>query len=183
MVLTTTFVLTMLIPLQMAVLVGVGLSVILFVIRQSNQVTIKQWVFVEDGGVVEIDPPATSPGGEVLVLQPYGSLFFAAAPVFEAALPKVTEASRHSVVILRIRGRGDLGSTFMDVLTRYAAALAAVGSKLVIVSASTRVRAQLDATGLTATIGGENIYPTDERVGATLRRAHADAVHWIAEQG
>ena len=175
--------LTLLIPLQMAVLVGVGLSVILFVIRQSNQVTIKQWVFVEDGGVVETDPPATSPGGEVLVLQPYGSLFFAAAPVFEAALPEVTEASRHSVVILRIRGRGDLGSTFMDVLTRYAAALAAVDSKLVIVSASARVRAQMDATGLTATIGGENIYPTDERVGATLRRAHVDAVRWIAEQG
>ena len=44
-VVTTTFVLTMLIALQYAVLVGVGLSVILHVVRQSNQVTIKRWTF------------------------------------------------------------------------------------------------------------------------------------------
>ncbi len=179
-VLGTTVVLTMLIPLQFAVLVGVGLSLVLFVVRQSNQVTIKEWRFEQDGTLIETDPPASSPGGRVLVLQAYGSLFFAAAPVFEAALPKVGVSSRHSVVILRIRGRTDLGSTFLDVLNRYAKALAAVDSKLVIVSASPRVRDQLEATGVAATIGRENIYPTDERVGATLRQAHSDARHWIA---
>jgi hypothetical protein len=43
------------------------------------------------------------------VLQPYGSLFFDAAPVF-AALPKITGASRHSVVILSLRGKSDLAT-------------------------------------------------------------------------
>jgi SulP family sulfate permease len=43
----TTFVLTLLIPLQYAVLVGVGLSVILYVASQSNRVTITRWVFDE----------------------------------------------------------------------------------------------------------------------------------------
>ena len=42
-VLTTTFVLTMVIRLQYAVLAGMGLSVILHVIRQSSRVTIKRW--------------------------------------------------------------------------------------------------------------------------------------------
>ena len=111
-----------------------------------------------------------------------GSLFFAAAPVFEAALPEITQSSRHSVVILRLRGRSDFGSTFMDVLNRYAKALAAVDSKLVIVSANQRVQDQLRVAGITATIGQENVYATDERVGATLKRAHADAVTWIEDQ-
>ncbi len=87
------------------------------------------------------------PAGEVVVLQPYGSLFFAAASVLESQLPAPAGTSRNSVVILRLRGRTDLGTTFMDVLRRYAQALAATGSKLVIVSASERIQEQLRVTG------------------------------------
>ena len=178
-VLVTTFALTMLIPLQYAVLVGVGLSVLLHVVRQSNQVTIKRRQIDPQGTFIETDPPARLPAEEVVVLQPYGSLFFAAAPVFEAALPALTDASRNSVVILRLRGRSDLGTTFMDVLYRYAQGLAALGSKLVIVSANQRIQEQLAVTGITDLIGAENLYTGDERVGATVKRAHADAMAWI----
>jgi sulfate permease, SulP family len=178
-VLVTTFALTMLIPLQYAVLVGVGLSVILHVLRQSNQVTIKRRQLDPEGNFIETDPPARLPAEEVVILQPYGSLFFAAAPVFEAALPALTDASRHSVVILRLRGRSDLGTTFMDVLYRYANGLAALGSKLVIVSTNKRIHEQLAVTGITDLIGSENLYTGDERVGATVKRAHADAIAWV----
>jgi SulP family sulfate permease len=181
-VLVTTFALTMLIPLQFAVLVGVGLSLILYVVRQSNQITIKRWLIDADGDILETDPPGRLPSGEVVVLEPYGSLFFAAAPVFEAALPTIAEASRHSVVILRLRGRSDLGTTFMDVLHRYAQGLGVVESKLVIVSANDRVQEQLGVTGVTATIGVENVYAGDERVGAALKRANADAIAWVETQ-
>ena len=142
-VLVVTFVLTMLIPLQYAVLVGVGLSVILYVVRQSNQVTIKSWRLDDRGQVIEGDPPQVLPANEVVVLQPYGSLFFASAPVFESQLPAPIDASRNSVVILRLRGRSDLGTTFLAVLHRYAEALAAVGSKLVLVSVDDPIREQL----------------------------------------
>lgn len=178
-VLAVTFALTLLIALQYAVLVGVGLSVVMHVVRQSNQVTVRRRVADREGHVIEVDPPAEIPANEVVVLQPYGSLFFAAAPVFEAALPAVGRGSRNSVVILRLRGRSDLGSTFMAVLLRYAKALVAADCRLKIVSANERIVEQLGITGVTAVIGPENVYPTDERVGATLRRAHADAVAWI----
>ena len=118
-----TLALTIVIPLQFAVLVGVGLSTVLFVIRQSNDLVVKQLVF-EDDGVREVEPPATVPAGSVVLIQPYGSLFFASASVFEDQLPDVTEDSRRSVVIVRLRGRTDLGSTLTDTLSRYAARLA-----------------------------------------------------------
>jgi len=169
----------MVVPLQYAVLVGVGLSVILHAVRQSNQITLKRWQLDTDGHVLETDPPTTLPADEVVVLQPYGSLFFAAAPVFETALPAVTVASRRSVVILRLRGRSDLGTTFMDVLLRYAQSLEAVGSKLVVVSTNERIDEQLAVTGITAVIGAENVYSGDERVGAAVRRAYDDAVAWV----
>ena len=73
-VLATTFALTMVIPLQYAVLVGVGLSVILHVVRQSNQVTIKRWRLDPDGNLIETDPPAHLPrqrgGGSPAVRKP-----------------------------------------------------------------------------------------------------------------
>ncbi len=147
-VVLTTFVLTMLIPLQFAVLVGVGLSVILHVVRQSNSVVIKRWQIDSAGDVIETDPPPELPANEVVVLQPYGSLFFAAAPAFEAGLPTPTEASRNSVVIVRLRGRSDLGITFMDMLQRYAEGLETVSSKLVLVSANERILEHLTVTGI-----------------------------------
>ncbi|MCU0310938.1 MAG: SulP family inorganic anion transporter [Acidimicrobiales bacterium] len=178
-VLATTFLLTMVIPLQYAVLVGVALSAALHVVRQSNQVTVRRRVLDPDGDFVEVDPPAELGADDVVVLQPYGSIFFAAAPVFETALPSVVSTSTNSVVILRLRGRSDLGTTFMDVLLRYGRSLAEVGSRLMIVSADERIIEQLEVTGITSLIGADSIYPGDERVGATVKRAHADAVAWV----
>ena len=61
-VLAVTFVLTLIIPLQYAVLAGVGLSVVLYVVRQSNRVTVKRWILDPDGNLIEGDPPAHAPG-------------------------------------------------------------------------------------------------------------------------
>jgi SulP family sulfate permease len=180
-VLATSFALTMLIPLQYAVLAGVGLSMVLHVVRQSNQVTIKRQRLDPDGHLIETDPPAELPPGEVVVLQPYGSLFFAAAPTFEAQLPAPAGAPGNSVVILRVRGRTDLGTTFMQVLCRYGRALTDTGSKLVIESASEQLQEQLRTAGVTDVVGPENIYRGNRRVGATLKRASADATAWISD--
>ena len=64
-------------------------------------------------------------------------------------------------------------------LERYARGLVAVDSKLVIVSAGKPVREQLRVTGVTDVVGPENIYAGNERIGSTLKRAHADATAWI----
>ncbi len=122
-VMSTTFVLTLIIPLQYAVLVGVGISVILFVARQSSRLVTKRMKFRDDGRVEEIDPPDEVPPGEVIVLNPYGAIFFATAPMLEEQMPSVAETSRNSVVILRIRGADDAGATFLDVLDQYARSL------------------------------------------------------------
>jgi SulP family sulfate permease len=179
-VLLATFVLTLVIPLQYAVITGVGLSAVLYIVGQANRVTVKRRVFTDDGHMIETEPPAELGANDVVVLQPYGSLFFAAAPVFEAALPNVAPGSRNSVLILRLRERSDVGSTFIDVLRRLATSLHAVGSKLVIVSVNDRLADQLRITGLAEQIGLDNLYAGTERVGAALERAYQDSLAWVA---
>lgn len=179
-IMAVTFGLTLVIPLQFAVLVGVGLGVILFVAEQSNHVRVRAVRIESDGRARETDPPATVPAGEVLILQPYGSLFFASAPVFERQLPAVSRESAGSVVIVRLRGTDQIGLSLVDVLRRFAHELHDAGSSLKVVATEDRVIAQLGAGGLTADIGERNIYRSTEWVGATLRRAHADAQDEIA---
>ena len=143
-VLATTFVLTMVIPLQYAVLAGVGLSVILHVVRQSNQVTIKRWRLDPAGDLIETDPPASLPGNEVVALQPYGSLFFAAALISKHACPPPADlaqrpggppATRAHRPGHRLHGRaGPLRPGL------------ATSSKLVIVSASDRIQKNSSAS-------------------------------------
>jgi SulP family sulfate permease len=170
----------MVVPLQYAVLVGVALSIVLHTARQSFQVAVKRWMVLPDGDIMEAAPPATLPPDDVVVLQPYGSLFFAAVPMLEAALPEPAQSSRNSVVILRLGGQTDLGATLLEALRRYALALQAVDSKLVLVHAGEKARRQLDATGLTSVVGADNIYAHEERIGAAVRRAYGDSVAWVA---
>ena len=66
-----TLALTIIIPLQFAVLVGVGMSVLLFVIRQSNDLSVRR-ILIEGEDVQETEPPAVVPPDDVVVLQPYG---------------------------------------------------------------------------------------------------------------
>jgi sulfate permease, SulP family len=89
-VMATTFVLTLIVPLQYAVLVGVGLSVILYVVGQSNRVRVVRLIFPGSAAYpVESEPPPAILAGETVVLAVHGSLFFASAPVFEQQLPDI----------------------------------------------------------------------------------------------
>ena len=181
-VMSITLVLTMVIPLQYSVLVGVGISVLLFVAGQSSRLTTKRLVFHPDGRVEQVDPPATVPPNEVIVLQPYGALFFATAQNLSDQLPHVTDETWHAVVVVRLRGSDDAGSTVMDVMKSYATTLREHDSRFAIVTDSDRVARQLELTGAAEQMGRERIYRSTAFIGETTRRAHDDAAVWIDRQ-
>lgn len=175
-VMVTTFVLTLLIPLQYAVLAGVAISVLLFVFQQSNKVTVTRWRFDDDSPYpVEGPPPAALPGGEVVVLAAYGSLFFASAQVVESQLPRPVQGSRGSVVVLRLRGKEDLGSTFIHAVLRYRDVLDGAGCALVLAGVGDRVLGQLSRTGALEVLGADNVFVATDRVGESLAAALARA--------
>jgi SulP family sulfate permease len=115
----------------------------------------------------------------VIVLQPYGAVFFATAPALLDQMPDVTPESRNSVVILRVRGADDAGATLLDVLEGYASSLKEVDSKLVVVTDNARVIRQLRVTGVLETMGEANVYEGTAFLGETTRVAHDDAVAWV----
>jgi SulP family sulfate permease len=177
-----TFVSSLILPLQYAVLLGVGLAVLLYVIHQSNRITVKAWDVQPGRFPVEGPPPRAVPPAKVTVLVPYGSLFYAAAPLFNAQLPEVTPDTRHAVVILVLRDKKDVGSTFLNVVARYAGALRRLESKLMLAGVDPDVVAQMERTGIVRDIGRENLFQATQDVGEALMQAVAAAESWIGEK-
>ncbi len=182
-VMTATFASTLIMPLQFAVLWGVVLSAVLFVVRQSNKTTVKQWV-IEPGEILplEKDPPARVEPRTVTVLRAYGSLFYAAAPAFQSQLPQVTDETDRAVVILTLRAQTELGSRFIEVIGRYSRRLRQHGSRLVIADVRNTVLVQLENTGYIDRLGRENIYRQTERVGESTAQAYEHAMAWVREE-
>jgi len=175
-VMGTTFVLTLIVPLQYAVLVGVGLSVILYVVGASNRVRVVRLMIPEPGEhPTESEPPAAVSGGETVVLAVYGSLFYASAPVFEQQLPEVAPDAAGCAVVLVLRGHDDLGSTFLQVLGRYLDQLRAAGGHLLLAGVESRALTQLRDTGMLERLGPDNVFPATPTLGDPMRRAAARA--------
>lgn len=182
-VLTVTFVLTLLIPLQYAVLTGVGLAVVLHVTRLSNRIVVRRWVFEKGRALpTEVEPPRELEPNDVVVLVPYGSLFFAAAPVFEKQLPEVTAQAHGTAVVIRLRGKDELGSTFIKTLEQYARSLGSAGAVLMLAGVSSKVYDQLVATGAITRIGAEHVFIATDRIGDSLQQAMDAVEGWRARR-
>jgi len=179
-VMLVTFLATLSIPLQYAVLLGVVLSILLNTFRQSNKVFVTQWVLQPEGFPLEQAPPKRLPSHQLTVLHVYGSLFFAAAKSMEEMLPAVGDATR-AVVAVNLRGKSEIGSTFVTVLQRYAFALKARQSKLMLVGVDPLVREQLAKTGVLALIGDENVFVATPQLGEALNQAVKSANAWLGQ--
>ncbi|HET8723670.1 MAG TPA: SulP family inorganic anion transporter [Anaeromyxobacteraceae bacterium] len=175
---TLTFLATLFLPLHFAVLLGVAFTVVLHVSRESKRTEVQEIVLVP-GGMPELRPaPAQLRNDDVTVLVVNGTLFFAAAKSVGDMLPSV-EGSSRSVVILALRGKTDLGSTFIAVLLRYARALHARGGLLLLAGVEPAARDQLARTGTLQVIGAENVFLATEQLGASVNLAAAAAREWL----
>ena len=181
-VMVTTFGLTLVIPLQYAVFTGAALSILAFVSRQSNTVTLKEWVRQPGELPIEQDVPEEVPSEQATVLIPYGSLFYAASQGFEEALPTVTEETQHAVVIISLRQRDDLGSTIFVVLDRYSQELKEHNSLLMLAEISDKTMQQFDNTGHTDIFGRDNLFRSTDRPYESIKDALHQADKWIAAQ-
>ena len=175
-----TFVATLFLPLQIAVAASVVLTVIVYVFRSAEKVRIERIVPMDDGSFMEEDAPEALPSGEILMLQPVGSLFFAGAAEFEENLPKVGDA-RGSVVIIRLRDRDEVGSTFIRVISRYASMLKQQGNQLMFEGVNEQVLKQLRKTDVLDLIGEENVFMVDARFGVSARQALTAAQDWMEQ--
>lgn len=174
-----TFITALFVPLQYAVLMGVALSILLYVFQQSNKLVVKEWVYEPGQFPVEKPVPKVLASDKITVLMPYGSLFFASAQGFESQLPALTPETRNAVVIIRLRGHNDLGTTFLTVLASYAKSLQKNECRLLLSGVSRETLGEFEKTGLVKVFKRKNIFKVTDQVGESLQNAYAEAEKWL----
>ena len=175
-----TFAAMLIMPVQYAVMLGVALSFVQYVYSASLDVRVVAVSVQPDGQLADGPAPTTLPSSAVTVLDIYGSVFYAGADVIGKMLPEAAGSSR-PVVILRFRGRTDLGSTFLTELERYRVAIEAVGGRLMLAGVGPELTDQLKRTGALDLLGAENVLTAQSVHGASIREAVSLGEQWLAE--
>jgi len=167
------------VSLQATVFVGVILAFILYIDRQSNDVTVKECVY-EDGNLVnELNVKPELVSNSVITLRHYGSLFFASAQKYEDQLPQPGEDTHKAVVILNLRGQDDLDSSVLAMLTEYHQKLQKHNCRLMLAGVEDAARQKLEKTGKLFIIGSENVFPVSEHYQESVLKALNVAEEWI----
>jgi SulP family sulfate permease len=172
-----TFLATLVVPLQNAVLLGVALASVLFIYRASTDVRVSELRRI-DGRIFESDPPEVLPSDQVTLLDVHGSLFYAGARTLGQKLPDAKSAKR-AVVVLRMRGETNVGSTFLIVIGHYASQLRAAGGKLFLSGIDPAVKRRMARTGHLDEIGEENVFVADHQISSSTDAAMAVGAAWL----
>ena len=173
-----TFFASLFFSITLAIFVGVLLSALLSLIRAANDITLRWLRQSENGELVEQQlPPALDADHPVVVINVYGSLFFAGARTLYERLPRPAGAER-PVVILRLRGHSQVGATLVDVLDDYANELALAGGRLYLAGIEPRLFAPLSKVSKLRDGNDPTLYAATERVGHSTRQAVEDAKAW-----
>jgi sulfate permease, SulP family len=177
-IMIATFVATLVLSIPQAVALGVVAAIIVYVYRSANDIRLVEVVRRADGLFEEVDPPATLPSDRVTLLDVYGSVFFAGPSNLRRHLPSA-QGAHNAVVVLRLPGQGDIGSTFLNVVEGYAAELRAGSGKLLLSGDNERLMDQLRRAGLLDTIGPANVFPARSVVHASSAAAVSTAGAWL----
>ena len=178
--LISTFVATLLLPVAQAV----GLGVVLSLLMQLNQEALDLRIveLVPDGaGFSERPAPETLEPGRVVLLDVYGSLFYAGARTLQSRLPDPTGSVR-PVVVLRLRGRAQLGATSFNVLADYAQRLHAAGGRFFLCGLDPAALEQLERNATVNTGGLVEVFLATDRIGESSLAAYDAATAWLADQ-
>jgi SulP family sulfate permease len=177
----TTFLCTLLLPIQAAVGIGVVLSALLYISESSTDVSVVQLLKQPDGVIKEREAPGRLESNKVTVLDVYGHLFYAGARTLESLLPE-PRGAENAVVVLRLRGRSKLGATLVEVLANYADRLHDANGRLYLSGLSANAYGEVVRTGKLRLSGPVRVYEATSSRGQSTNQAFADAQSWLVSK-
>jgi SulP family sulfate permease len=159
-IMVSTFLLTVMVDLTVAVQIGLVLAALFFIHRISTLTTIEPVVAIEHGNA------ALPPG--VKAYRVFGSLFFGAVGKLEALIEPGSDESLPRVLILDLHKVINLDTTCLDALEALHRSLARRGAVLVLCDANDQPLSLMRRSGFVAVLGKENLVPD---LAAAARRA------------
>lgn len=160
----TAFIVTVLgawaLPLDQAIYLGVGISIIMF-LRRARLLTVREMAIGEKGRFREVDTEPEETARlctSIRIINLTGPLFFAVAGELENILEQFVRDPRVRVLILRLRQAQGADVTTASVLESAALKFAQQGRTFILLGLRHPTLSLLEQTGIAARIGRENIF-------------------------
>lgn len=168
----------LLMPVQYAVLLGAALSAVQYVYSSSKDVRVVALERTPEGRWAEHEPPATLPSNAVTVVDIYGSVFYAGVELVDKLLPSVGDAVKPCLIV-RMRGRSEIGSTALLMFRRYHERISAAGGRLILAGVDAALLEKLRRTGLVDELGPENVLNRTDIVFESTEAAYDLGQSWL----
>lgn len=152
-----TFLATTQLPLQQAIFIGAGLSILLYAAAAADRGQLVELVPAGDDSWRMAEAPAALESGRTTVLHYVGGGFFAEVNRLEEEWPDVSRTS-NAAVVFSLRGWSGIPSaTFLKALERTSLRLRDRGVYLVLCGVTPRARDLLERTGALDVIGRDAV--------------------------
>ena len=170
-VFAATFISGLFIPLDSAIYVGVGISIVLF-LKKVAQPEMVEYTFKEDGQLAQMNTNEHRSIPQVSIVHLEGELFFGAADLFRDQMRRVCEEPNLKIVILKMRNAHHLDATGVMALEELLVYMSDKGRYLILSEVKSDMIRVLKNSRLYEKIEARNIH-TDDPNNPTLSTAKA----------
>ncbi len=178
-VMAVTFGSALLIRLEFALFLGIGLSVLLF-LQRARHVHFDELVFDADGRVLESSGPTERLCKDVAIINIEGDLFFGAAREFREHLGQLRQ-DEAKVMILRLKRARGLDATILHLLCDFVAERRRQGKYVLLSGIWGEIAQTIGESSLYELVGGENVFIARRDIFHSTRRAVNRAHELIRE--
>lgn len=166
-----TFVSGLFMPLDTAIYVGVGTSIVLF-LKKVARPEMVEYTFKDDGQLAEMDTPEQRSMPQVSIVHVEGELFFGAADLFRDQMRRICEEPNLKIVVLKMRNARNLDATGVMALEELMRYMEEKGRYLILSEVKADMVHVLKNSGIYDEIEERNIF-TDEPSNPTMSTAKA----------
>jgi SulP family sulfate permease len=153
----STFVAGLLLPLDTAIYIGTGVSIVIF-LRKAAIPELQEYNFTEEGELAEISKKEERPRPHIAILHVEGDLFFGAAEIFMDQMRRAAEDPAIRIFILRLKNAHHLDATCALAIEEFIRYLRATGRDLIVSGAREEVYRVFRDSGLLKVLGPENFF-------------------------
>ena len=168
--------------LDVAIYVGVGVSLALF-LRKASAPSLIEYSFNESGQLSELETGAGRRNPAISIVHVEGELFFGAADLFQEQVRYLADDANIRVVILRMKNARHLDATSVMSLLQLHEYLQKTDRHLLVSGISFDVERVLHASGAWEQLGAENIFPAEANLTMSTKRALLRASHLLQATG
>lgn len=174
---------TLLLRLDTAIYLGMGLSLALF-LRKAAAPSLVEYSFTEQGQLTHIDHKDERKNPAISIVHVEGELFFGAAELFQQQVRLLADDENLKAVVLRLKNARHLDATSVLALLQLKDYLESNGRHLLVSGINPDMEQVLRKSGALERLGPENVFPAEANLTLSTKKALARANRLLlAESG